>query len=377
MNVIIAYLETMFGAYPRSARMLEAKAELQTMMEDAYSGFIAAGLSENEAVGRVITEFGNLDELAPVLGITAEITPGSPTPTTVGDPAIAGGIAGATAGAADAAGRFTAAPRTPAPPLHAPVTLDEAQGFAEAHRSTRFRLAAAVALFVISPVVLIVLPTAAQSGVVALSENVATIIGMVVFFVLIAGGVLTLIGISREFAPYHRIRERRFSFDPAVTAWAEELAQQHERRRIGALQVAVLCWVLSPTPVVLLALLTEGEPRSGLWSVVGVAGTLVLVAIGLLTLLPAAWAHSAAAALGRASGAQPARVSGDADESERSLVGVIAAFYWPLTVAIFLAWSFIGNAWDRSWIIWPIAGVLFGALAAGISTWESYRKRRG
>ena len=36
MNVIIAYLDTMFSPYPRTPRMLEAKAELQAMMEDAY-----------------------------------------------------------------------------------------------------------------------------------------------------------------------------------------------------------------------------------------------------------------------------------------------------------------------------------------------------
>ena len=73
MNTIIAYLETMFGAYPQTPKLLEAKAELRTMMEDAYLGFIAAGMSENEAIGGVISEFGNIDEIAPTLGISAEI----------------------------------------------------------------------------------------------------------------------------------------------------------------------------------------------------------------------------------------------------------------------------------------------------------------
>lgn len=37
MHVIIAYLETMFSTYPQTPRLLEAKQELQTMMEDAYT----------------------------------------------------------------------------------------------------------------------------------------------------------------------------------------------------------------------------------------------------------------------------------------------------------------------------------------------------
>lgn len=60
MNVVIAYLETMFSAYPQTPRLLEAKAEPQGMMEDAYTSLIAEGRSENEAVGQVIRDFVNL-----------------------------------------------------------------------------------------------------------------------------------------------------------------------------------------------------------------------------------------------------------------------------------------------------------------------------
>ena len=86
MNAIHAYLETMFSPYPQTPRMLEAKTELQAMMEDAYQGFVAKGASHNEAVGRVITDFGNLDELAPVLGIAGEISPQLGPETSPGTP---------------------------------------------------------------------------------------------------------------------------------------------------------------------------------------------------------------------------------------------------------------------------------------------------
>lgn len=80
MNVIIAYLETMFSAYPQTSRLQEAKAELQAMMEDAYTSLIAEGRAENEAVGQVIRDFGNLEEVAPVLGIASDISPCTPMP---------------------------------------------------------------------------------------------------------------------------------------------------------------------------------------------------------------------------------------------------------------------------------------------------------
>ena len=40
----------------------------------------------------------------------------------------------------------------------------------------------------------------------------------------------------------------------------------------------------------------------------------------------------------------------------------LATIYWSLAVAGYLAFSFIIGRWDRSWIIWPVAGVLYGSI---------------
>jgi len=51
------------------------------------------------------------------------------------------------------------------------------------------------------------------------------------------------------------------------------------------------------------------------------------------------------------------------------LIGTIAAVYWPLVVTGYLLWSFLSGDWHISWIVWPAAGALFGALAGGIGAW--------
>jgi hypothetical protein len=51
------------------------------------------------------------------------------------------------------------------------------------------------------------------------------------------------------------------------------------------------------------------------------------------------------------------------------LIGAIAAAYWPLATAVYLGWSFIGDAWHISWVVWPVAGCVFGAIAGGIGAW--------
>ena len=64
----------MFRNLPNTEAVRRAKAELLQMMEDKYEELIAEGKTENEAVGIVISEFGNLDELADSLGISEAVT---------------------------------------------------------------------------------------------------------------------------------------------------------------------------------------------------------------------------------------------------------------------------------------------------------------
>ena len=73
MTVIDSYLDTLFAPYPDSPRLREARAELRALMEDQQQALMDAGRTESQAVGAVIAEFGSLDEVAAVLGITAEL----------------------------------------------------------------------------------------------------------------------------------------------------------------------------------------------------------------------------------------------------------------------------------------------------------------
>ena len=69
METIKNYLESMFRGLPQTEKILKAKSELLQMMEDKYTELIRSGKTENEAVGDVIQNFGNLEDLADDLGI--------------------------------------------------------------------------------------------------------------------------------------------------------------------------------------------------------------------------------------------------------------------------------------------------------------------
>lgn len=226
-------------------------------------------------------------------------------------------------------------------------------------------MAWAIASFVVSPVplILIVGVTGGQGGPDA--QNVGIAVGLGLMLILIAAGVGLLLKREGELANFRNISSGRFTSAPPVRNWAKELRAEHSKRRYSALTAAVVLWILAGIPILTMAMTSSLEdtwPSTfGVW---GYSVTLILVAFGLLVFLPANWANAAANTL--------------MDDSQHNwleqapaIVRALVAAYWPAIVALYLAWSFIGDAWDTSWVIWPIAGVTFGAAMAFMSVFVS------
>ena len=74
METIKNYLDNLFASYPKTPEVENAKSELLNNMEDRYSELKSKGKSENEAIGIVISEFGNIDELMKELNVKSNVT---------------------------------------------------------------------------------------------------------------------------------------------------------------------------------------------------------------------------------------------------------------------------------------------------------------
>ena len=394
MDTIDTFLDAMFAPYPSTPRLLEAKGELRAMMEDAYADAVGRGKTHNEAVGQVITDFGNLEELAPVLGILPDIR------SARADDAAAAAYTAtgtASAGAADPTDPAAAAPlpQDDAPSDYPVVTLPEAQALAEARRRTGRLLGRGVALFVLAPIPLIVAANLTDDNAgaglgEAISDGLsnggtgsgpggqwAVLIGLALTLVLVATGVLTLMRRHQAFAGLEHLTDGKFTRNPIVSAWAARLRVENEGPRSRALMAAVGLWILSAIPTVAGGILSDQPGRSH-YPIFGVSLTLALVAAGLLILLPTTWASSTHETLteeGHWTGGPGQWDRWGRKDADNPLIGAIASIYWPLTLVIFLAWGFLGNGWAICWIVWPISGILFGAIASFISVLSRGRTR--
>lgn len=69
METIKVYLDTMFASLPKTQEVMRLKQDLQLSLEDKYNELMLEGKPQHEALGIVISEFGNIEELAKELGI--------------------------------------------------------------------------------------------------------------------------------------------------------------------------------------------------------------------------------------------------------------------------------------------------------------------
>ena len=51
-------------------------------------------------------------------------------------------------------------------------------------------------------------------------------------------------------------------------------------------------------------------------------------------------------------------------KKSQKLMDVIGGIYWPIATVIYLGWSFWTMDWGFTWIVWPIAGILYGVIAS-------------
>lgn len=73
MDTIFSYVESVFINLPRTPEMEQLKRDMLLNMEEKYEELKASGCSENEVIGIVLSEFGNIDEIIEEYDIEQEL----------------------------------------------------------------------------------------------------------------------------------------------------------------------------------------------------------------------------------------------------------------------------------------------------------------
>lgn len=302
----------MFASMPNTPEVRKAKAELLQMMEDKYNELISEGTSENAAVGTVISEFGNLDELAESLGLTKEVEV--------------------------ARGMETEMPRRF-------ISLDEAKAYLSNRNKKALFRALGILLCIISVSFVIIL---GPKGVEVLSG-----VGLMMLSIAIGIGFLVYSGFTDH--EWTFIGHEYCNIDMNTAAYVKEKQRSFEPIRALCVSLGIVLCIVCWTPNILIPFRYQPLGAGIMFIVVGFGVFLIVysnsIARGFERLLNVNEKSTISGQYANGSGySKPVKYK---SKTAQTIVEV----YWPTVTCIYLIISFLTFSWGTTWIIWVIAGV--------------------
>lgn len=312
MDIIKSYLENMFLGLPHTAEVQKAKNELAQMMEDKYNELIASGSSDNEAVGIVISEFGNLEELAEALGIHEYM----------GTERIADSKA---------------------------VSFDQVKQYIGSRISASVKIAIAVFLCITCPVPVII--TYSFSSAMNMDEHIATAVGILFLFLflIVAIGLFIVVGIQSK--KWHYIKYEPFHLDFGTESYVQKEMENFRSLYAVLIAVGVILCVACFVPAAVIGAL--GGENTFLLTLSG-AAVLIFIGIGVIFLVIAGVRNNTYRILIGLNGFCSQNMGND----QTAIDSKIRSVYYQTVTCIYLIVSFLTFRWEITWIIWPIASVL-------------------
>lgn len=246
---------------------------------------------------------------------------------------------------------FTAEEATGAKKLN----LNEANAFLSDANATGRKIALGVMLCILSPILLIMLTGFASEEIkaVSISESSAAAIGTVCLLLTVAAAVAIFVFNALKSQKYDYIRKGEFDLEYGISGIIKEKKAAFSGLFNAKITIGVILCIISPVPLLCAAI---NENPSAKLCLIFTCLLIATVAAAVYLFIRAAYTKYGYDALLR---------EGEYKYSANNQIQEkIAGIYWPLVTAGYLLWSFLSGDWHISWIIWPIAAVIFGGISA-------------
>ena len=239
-------------------------------------------------------------------------------------------------------------------PLHR-VSVEDANAFLAYRNKMASRISLGVLLCIYSPILLIVLSGLQETGQVALTENAATGIGLAALLAMVAAAVYLFVRSGGDGARFQYLEKENLDLEYDVEGITKDRREKYRPHHTKMLSLGIVLCVVAAIPLMLAQATEAGEAVA----VAAVALLLAAVGLGVMNIVKTGLIWASYAIL---------LEEDDYTRSAKRFKKHIGSIYWGLTTAAYLLVSFLTMRWDKTWIIWPIAGILYGVLATVLTT---------
>lgn len=230
-------------------------------------------------------------------------------------------------------------------------SMEEASAFLAHKSKAAVHIAIGVMMCILSPILIIVIEGLKEGGFLLISEDKAEGIGLIVMFIMIGIAVALFVVTGLKGQPFEYLETELIDTSYGVDGMVRERKEHFRNTFIYQLTIGIVLCVMSVVPI-FTALILFGDNDTPM--TIATAILLMLVAIGVLLIVRVSIIWGAYQMI-----LEEGDYTRDA-KIEKKKNRHIEAIYWMSITAIYLAYSFVTQNWDKSWIIWPVAGVSYG-----------------
>ncbi|ACA88970.1 helix-turn-helix domain-containing protein [Shewanella woodyi] len=232
------------------------------------------------------------------------------------------------------------------------VSLEQATQYVNSKIQEAALITKGVILSVCSAIPLFFFLAMAETQRMGITDDAATTIGLVCVLMLVATAVSFFIKTNQFKNETAAIENQDFELAYGVHSIFSERLAAYQPRYNRSLFIAISLFIFSFVPLIVV---NQFFDTSGMVLMM-IAVLLLMVSAGLFFIIPASTKLDAYNHILQDKGA-------DTEQTKRNKrAEKLAAFYWPLLIAIFLGWSLWTMDWGTTWIIWPVGAILFAAL---------------
>ena len=234
------------------------------------------------------------------------------------------------------------------------ITLAEANEFLELRKKASWRIALATFLNIIAIAQLIVFGGTTTLPEPPLSENTAGVLGMIVMFILAAVAVGIYLYTGAQSRHFEFLEKEPFETEYGVVGMVKERQKAYRDTYVRSNIIGACLCIISPV-LLFIGALSETE----FFTVMMFAATLLLAGVGVIFFITAGVREASMRKLLQDGDYTPKR------KRRSRLAAKVSPIYWGVVVAVYLVWLLIidnGKYESQSWVVFPVAGVLFAAV---------------
>ncbi len=231
------------------------------------------------------------------------------------------------------------------------ISLEQALDYVENKIEMAVLNAKGAFLLVCSAIPLFALLALSKTNILNLTSEVATTAGIVIILLMVSIGISFFIRASHLKSNLALIENESYELAYGVHSVIKEKAQKFRSTYSLRLSTGIFLFIFCSVPLTFTLIFSGSSEIILIMTIV----MIFLIAIGIYIVNPVSAKYDAYNFI-----LKEGRF--EAKNSKRTKRAIkVAAFYWPLITAIYLSWSLWTMDWGITWIVWPVAAVLFAA----------------